>query len=81
MVSEKGRAPVVTQLNYTALRRVATVAAHVISLSQKLRRQDKESSCYARVYQIRRMSYSFRNGPLCLKALTDCFEKRIGLLQ
>ena len=44
MVSEKGRAPVVTQLNYTALRRVAAVAAHVISLSQKLRRQDKESS-------------------------------------
>ena len=44
VVSEKGKAPVVSQLNYTALKRVAAVAAHVLSLSQKLRRQDKESS-------------------------------------
>ena len=44
VVSEKGKAPVVAQLDYNALGKVAAVAAHVMSLSQKLKEQNKESS-------------------------------------
>lgn len=44
VVSEKGKSPLVTQLDYSALRKVAAVVAHIMSQGQKLKKQDKESS-------------------------------------
>ena len=46
LVYEKGKSPLVTQLDYSALRKVAAAVAHITSQAQKLKKQkqDKESS-------------------------------------
>ena len=46
VVYEKGKSPLVTQIDYSALRKVAAVVAHIMSQAQKLKeqKQDQESS-------------------------------------